>query len=64
MIEGPRRLALVAIAVFGLLVGVSPIPAPSLAALAALAAGVGGLSLAAVVLSNGRIGVADRLRWS
>jgi hypothetical protein len=54
----------VAIAVFGLLVGVSPIPAPSLAALAALAAGVGGLSLAAVVLSNGRIGVADRLRWS
>jgi hypothetical protein len=64
VIEGPRRLALVAIAVFGLLVGVSPIPAPSLAALAALAAGVGGLSLAAVVLSNGRIGVADRLRWS
>jgi hypothetical protein len=64
LIEGPRRLALVAIAVLGLLLGVSPIPVPTPVALAALAVGVGGLSTAAVVLSDGRVGVADRLRWS
>jgi hypothetical protein len=48
----------------GLLIGVSPMPVPALPALASLAIGVGGLSLATVVLSEGRIALGDRLRWT
>jgi hypothetical protein len=55
---------MVLVAVLGLLIGVSPMPVPTLPGLIALAIGVGGLSLATVVLSHGRIAVGDRLRWT
>ena len=64
LIDGPRRLAMVVVAVLGLLIGVSPLPVPSVASLVSLAIGVGGLSAATVVLSQGRISVGDRLRWT
>ena len=64
LVDGPRRLALIAVAVLGLMVGVSPVPVPSIPALVALALGVAGLTLAACVLSDGRIRIGDRLRWS
>jgi hypothetical protein len=64
LIDGPRRLAMIAVAVFGLLIGVSPMPVPTMPVLASLAIGVGGLSAAIVVLSQGRIAVGDRLRWT
>ena len=64
LIDGPRRLAMIVVAVLGLLIGVSPLPVPSVASLVSLAIGVGGLSAATVVLSQGRIAVGDRLRWT
>jgi len=64
LIDGPRRLAMILVAVFGLLFGVSPMPMPSVAVLVSLAIGVGGLSFAIVVLSQGRIALGDRLRWT
>jgi hypothetical protein len=64
LIDGPRRLAMIVVAVLGLLIGVSPLPVPSVASLVSLAIGVGGLSAATVVLSQGRISVGDRLRWT
>jgi hypothetical protein len=64
LIDGPRRLAFVVVAIVGLLIGVSPVPAPSVAALMSLAVGVVGLSFAGVRLSGGRIALGDRLRWS
>jgi len=64
LVDGPRRLAMVAVAVLGLLVGVSPMPVPTVPALVALGVGVGGLSLATVVLRHGRIALGDRLRWT
>jgi hypothetical protein len=64
LVDGPRRLVMVVVAVLGLLIGVSPMPVPALPALASLAIGVGGLSLATVVLSEGRIALGDRLRWT
>lgn len=64
LIDGPRRLAMVVVAVLGLLIGVSPMPVPTAPALVSLAIGVGGLSLASVVLSHGRIAPGDRLRWT
>ena len=64
LIDGPRRLAMIVVAVLGLLIGVGALPVPSVASLASLAVGVGGLSAATVVLSQGRISVGDRLRWT
>jgi hypothetical protein len=62
--DGPRRLLMIVVAILGLLLGVSPMPVPSAPAMISLAIGVGGLSLATVVLSQGRIAVGDRLRWT
>jgi hypothetical protein len=39
-------------------------PVPAATALISLAIGVGGLSMAIVVLSEGRIAIGDRLRWT
>ena len=64
LIDGPRRLAMIVVAAVGLLIGVSPMPVPTVASLASLVVGVGGLSLATVVLSERRISVGDRLRWT
>jgi len=64
LVDGPRRLLMVVVAVVGLLFGVSPMPVPAVPALISLAIGVGGLSLATVVLSQGRIALGDRLRWT
>ena len=64
LIDGPRRLAMIAVAVVGLLIGVSPMPVPTVPALVSLTIGAGGLSLATVVLSERRIAVGDRLRWT
>jgi hypothetical protein len=64
LVDGPRRLALIAVAVLGLLIGVSPMPVPTAPALVALGIGVGGMSLAMGILSQGRIAVGDRLRWT
>ena len=64
LIDGPRRLAMIVVAVLGLLIGVSPMPVPTVSALASLAIGVCGLTAAIVVLSQGRIAVGDRLRWT
>src|SRR5262249_46327177 len=64
LVDGPRRLALVGVAVLGLLVGVSPLPVPNAFALGSLAVGISGLTLASVVLTNRRIRVTDRIRWS
>ena len=64
LVDGPRRLAMVVVAVLGLLVGVSPMPVPTWPALVSLAVGVAGLSLATVVLSHRRIAIGDRLRWT
>ncbi len=55
---------MIAVAVVGLLIGVSPMPVPTVPALVALTIGAGGLSLATVVLSERRIAVGDRLRWT
>ena len=41
LIDGPRRLAMIVVAVLGLLIGVSPMPVPTVAALVSLAIGVG-----------------------
>ncbi len=64
LLDGPRRLLLVVVATLGLLVGVSPVPMPSVAALVTLTVGVLGLSSATIVISDGRIRLGDRLRWS
>jgi hypothetical protein len=64
LVDGPRRLALIVVAVLGLLIGVSPMPVPDPRALTSLAVGVVGLSAATVVLSQGRIRFGDRLRWT
>jgi hypothetical protein len=64
LIDGPRRLAMIAVAVLGLLLGVSPMPVPTMAALISLATGLACLSGATVVLSHGRIALGDRLRWT
>lgn len=64
LIDGPRRLAMIVVVVVGLLLGVSPVPVPTVPALVSLAIGVGGLALASVVLSERRIAVGDRLRWT
>jgi hypothetical protein len=64
LIDGPRRLAMIVVAVLGLLLGVSPMPVPTVAALISLATGLACLSAATVVLSHGRIAPGDRLRWT
>jgi hypothetical protein len=64
LIDGPRRLAMIVVAVLGLLFGVSPMPVPTVPVLLSLAIGLAGLSAATVVLSLGRIAIGDRLRWT
>jgi len=64
MIDGPRRIALVATLSLALLLGVSPAPVPPVWALAAVVAGTGFLAAAHVVASDGRIRFGDRTRWS
>ena len=62
--DGARRLLMVALAVFSLLLGVGPMGMPTAAAMVSLAVGVVGLSTATVVLGQGRIAAGDRLRWT
>lgn len=62
--DGARRLLMVALLVFSLLLGVGPMGMPTAPALVSLAVGVAGLSAATVVLGQGRIAVGDRLRWT
>lgn len=64
LIDGPRRLAMIVVAVLGLLLGVSPMPVPTVAVLVSLATGLACVSAATVVLSHGRIALGDRLRWT
>lgn len=64
LLEGPRRLVLVATVAVALLVGISPMPVPPVWALVPLAIGALLASTSHVVLGDGRIRVGDRLRWS
>lgn len=64
LVDGPRRLTLVGVAVVGLLLGVSPLPVPSPIALVGLLLGVACVALATVVFGEGRIAPGDRLRWT
>jgi hypothetical protein len=64
VIDGPRRLWIVAAAVVGLLIGTGPFPWPPTAALACAGAGIAGMSLAHRFLSGGRIRIGDRIRWT
>lgn len=64
LVDGPRRIALVAMLAVALLFGVAPLESPPLWALAALGAGTALLATSHVVGSGGRIRFGDRTRWS
>ncbi len=64
LIDGPRRIALVATLSVALLLGVSPAPVPPVWALVAVFAGTALVATAHVVASDGRIRFGDRTRWS
>ena len=64
LVDGPRRIALVATLCVALLFGVAPLERPPLWALAALGAGTALLATSHVVGSGGRIRFGDRTRWS
>jgi hypothetical protein len=64
LFEGPRRLAMVLAVSLGLLIGVSPFPAPPWWAVAAAVVGYVSLGVSHVALSRGRLRTGDRLRWS
>jgi hypothetical protein len=62
--EGPRRLAVVLTVSIGLLLGVSPVPAPPWWAIATAASGYACLAVSHVILGRGRLRLGDRTRWS
>ena len=64
LLEGPRRLGLVAALTVALLLGVSPMPLPPNWAIAAGVLGAVAFSCSHVALGRGRIRVGDRIRWS
>ena len=64
VIDGPRRLGLVVTAIGGLLLGVAPFPVPPVAVVVAAASGIAGMSLAHSLLSDGRVRIGDRVRWT
>jgi hypothetical protein len=64
VIDGPRRLGIVVFAIAGLLVGVAPFPVPPAPAIVAAAVGLLCMSLAHTLLSERRIRVGDRMRWT
>jgi hypothetical protein len=64
LVDGPRRLATVAVVTIALLIGAAPIPVPpAWVALSGVVA-VAGMAVALVVLADGRILLGDRTRWS
>jgi len=64
MVDGPRRIALVAVLSIGLLLGVAPSPLPPWWAIGAIAAGSMALAVTHVVASGRGIRLGDRTRWS
>lgn len=64
LVDGPRRIALVATMTVALLLGVAPLELPPLWALAALGTGTVLVAASHVVGSDGRIRFGDRTRWS
>lgn len=64
LVDGPRRIALVAVLVAALLVGVPPMPVPPIWALVAVAFGSLLVACSHVLASGGRIRLGDRMRWS
>lgn len=64
MLDGPRRLVLVAAVVGGLLLGWAPIAVPPVAAVVSLIAGLMLVAAAHVVLTVGRVRFGDRTRWA
>jgi hypothetical protein len=64
LVDGPRRIALVAMLSIALLLGVAPLDVPPGWALLALGAGTALVAASHVVASEGRIRFGDRTRWS
>ena len=64
LVDGPRRIALVALLSIGLLLGVAPSPLPPWWAIGAIAGGSLALALTHVVASCRGIRLGDRTRWS
>ena len=64
LIEGPRRLILVATLTAALVFGIAPMPMPPTAAIAAALVGAAAMSCAHVAMGRGRIHVGDRTRWA
>lgn len=64
LIDGPRRVALVAVLALALMVGVAPMPVPPMWAIAAAVAGTSLIALSNVLATAGRIRIGDRTRWS
>ena len=64
LVDGPRRLGIIALAITGLLLGVAPFPWPPAGALVAAGVGLAAMSLSHRWLSGGRIRLGDRIRWT
>jgi len=64
LIEGPRRVALVAVLSLALLIGEAPMPMPPPWAVAAVAAATLLIALSHVLATSGQIRIGDRTRWS
>lgn len=64
LIDGPRRIALVATLALALLFGVPVAPIPPVWALAAVTVGTASVAASHVVASGRRIRFGDRMRWS
>lgn len=64
LLDGPRRLLIVATLTLALLVGVAPLPLPPWWALAAVLAGSGCAAAALIAAADGAVRPGDRTRWS
>ena len=64
LLDGPRRLLMIAAVVVGLMFGVAPFARPAWWAIVALVVGMASLSAAHVTLGRARIRVGDRTRWT
>lgn len=64
LLEGPRRLLLVAALSVGLVVGIAPMHLPPLWAIGVAGTGIVLVATSHVVLAGGRIRFGDRIRWS